>query len=294
MPKSVSVLISNYNHSRFIKALVDQIAYSQLVYPKRLEVIITDSGSDLANQVMIHGMLEEYREVLRMKYVCLDKSAERAANPRFNGYAFCVNVGAQQAAGDVLIHCDSSILIPPTYLEALASPHMERDQLFVRAGLCNIDEKETRLCMAQKMWERGWNSIVAHYKMPRKKSLGRPAWSVTKKAFEVVGGMDESMQTYGAIDDDFVTRLMMSGYNNVEADIYVIHQFHTEDRKNDGVNEGKMHKHCRERTTTVETSSDCDKVMANWTQEEYHSSWRWIHGEKASDWRRFRGQVGWA
>ena len=290
MPESISVLIGNYNHSRFIQALVYRLAYWQSIYPKHLEVIISDSGSNETNQQIIKDMLAEMRGSLRMKYIYLDKSAERKENPRFNGYAFCVNAGAREAQGDVLIHCDSSILVSPTYPQAMSSPHMERERLFVRAGLTNHTEEHTQRAMQEEHYKtKSWDELVADLGKNPRFSLGRPAWSVTKQAFEDVGGMDESMQTYGAIDDDFVTRLMLLGYENVQADVFVIHQFHTEDRKSDGTNERKMRENIKQRKTKVKTSCCCDKMFSNFQDDESWLCWYWINGASARVTRRNMG-----
>lgn len=254
MPSSISMIISNYNHSHMVMRILWQLAHTQRYMPSNFEVIVTDSGSNKENRDIIENMLLCYRMRLNMRYVYVDCSEQRNKDPKFNGYGPCINAAVKNAKYNLICYCDSSILVPPDYLWDLSYPHTESNKRFVRSPLKNANAKQSEEIVKSGSWE-DFDKFGQF-----KQSQGRPSWSVSKKNFINVGGMDESMLYYGSTDDDFVLRLIMNGCDNVMSQSYVLHLFHEEPhRKGDPRNLAIFKEHARNNTKVV-------NVNKNWGQ----------------------------
>ncbi len=226
-PVKTSVIIGNYNHSKMVVRLVDNLFYG-VKRDDETEIIIGDSGSDKENQFIIFDLMEQYKGKFPIKYIYCDLSKERAEIPKFHGAVFCVNAAARVAKHDILIYCDSSIILPPSFLFELSSPHCGSMHGFVRAPLLNInmgdvvenEDDRKQPDYYQKLKDKFWGT----------KSHGRPTWSIRKEDYILLGGMDEEMRYYGIGDDDLVTRCIMRGYGNWMSETEVLHIYHPEPR----------------------------------------------------------------
>jgi glycosyltransferase involved in cell wall biosynthesis len=233
MPQAVSMVVSNYNHSEMLRRLVWLLSQTQKLIPREFELLITDSGSNDENVELVERMLAIFGSQLNIRYVYIDCSDERQADPKFNGYARCVNAGVKLAKHNIIVYADSSILIPDDYLWDLAYPHgTPNARRFVRSPLLNATKEQAKLFNCR--WEK-WQDFS-----PFTPSHGRPSWSIKKQHFMEVGGMDEDMCRYGAVDDDFVLRTIMNSCENLISRSPVLHIYHEE-----------KHRHCDPRNMKI-------------------------------------------
>ncbi len=225
----VSLMVGNFNHSKMVRRFVENIFLSQPIGSREYyEIVVADSGSDAENIAEIKKLMQEFRGVFPFQFVYVDKTEDRCRIPGFHGFSFCVNAGARVANNDILIYCDSSIIVPPYFLAEMTMPHCGGLNGFLKAPLVNLhsepDFDHRDIQYYQKIKEK-YQLINSH---------GRPAWSVKKASFIALGGMDEEMTRYSVVDDDFVCRFIMAGGGNWISESEVIHIYHPEPRDDSG------------------------------------------------------------
>ncbi|RLD09490.1 MAG: hypothetical protein DRI44_08370 [Chlamydiae bacterium] len=254
---TVSFIIGNYNHSDFVNDLLWQIlSYVEIPRGWEVEIIISDTGSrqeeldKIAKFVSKTFELWKQRKIKRVLLVLQDLNPLRIQRPTFHGYSFALNAGVRCADHDIIIYCDSSIIIPKNFIEEMTKIHYA-ETCFLRAGLFNLTKELTEKIRRNRQ-KYNFDIINEQFLSQLKPSLGRPAWSVKRSLFNQLGGMDEEMIDYGAVDDDFVNRIIMCGYKNYQSPIYVFHQWHPERRDtNNNRNFSILTKHIQKRQTIV-------------------------------------------
>jgi hypothetical protein len=111
--------------------------------PEEFEIVVSDTGSTPRHQEAMLGLLEATQGKVKIKYVMKDVNSLRESTPHFHGWSFCINAALKVAEGDVVVYCDSSILIPEDFIYLLTAPHTDQDRLFVRCATYNFSEEET-------------------------------------------------------------------------------------------------------------------------------------------------------
>lgn len=231
MPKSVSLVISNYNHTDMALSLLGRIITFQTIIPSEFEIIVSDSGSMAENVAPILSFMDFNKNKIKLKFVYRDMAyAREKYGPAFHGAGFTMNMAAQVAEGDVLIYCDSSIIVPDNFIFEMAHPHVAPN-FFVRAPLWDIKQENVNIIDKKTLYNMSYAQVLGSIDRSKlKHSMGRPAWSVRLEDYKKIGGMDEDMLYYGVSDDDFVTRLLMIGYKNMMSVSRVIHVWHPQIR----------------------------------------------------------------
>lgn len=248
MVDSVSLVVSNYNHTKMALSLVERIIKFQSILPKQLEIIISDSGSSAEHVADILAFMDLNKDRANLKYVYRDMAfAREKFGPAFHGAGFTMNMAAQVAEGEVLIYCDSSIIVPDNFIFEMAHV-LVAPNFFVRAPLWDIRKENINAVDINSLYDMSYAQVLGSVdKSMLKHSMGRPAWGVRLKDYKLVGGIDEDMVYYGVSDDDLVTRLLMIGFTNIMSRSRVIHVWHPEPRDtHGGFNLCLMHKHIRE------------------------------------------------
>lgn len=230
MPESVSVITGSYNHARFFRSLVHRLVNCQEILPEKYEIVVGDTGSNKENQDIFNEILEEYKGKVLIKYVYINKNNMRHI-PHFHAWSFSINAAIKASVGDIVVYCDSQILVPPRLISSLASPHMEADNIFIRSKTLNFSHQETDVAINEDFYKKPWNEILSLVSK-KKYSLGRTSWGVRREALIKVGGADERFTHYGCHDDDMILRLMLNGYKNMMADVECIHQRHEDTDRN--------------------------------------------------------------
>jgi len=273
MPKFVSIITGNYNHTGFVAQLIHRLYYMQDRLPENFEIIVSDTGSSLRHQEAMFGLLEATQGKVKIKYVMHDMNYLRKDTPHFHGWSFCINAALRVADGDIIVYCDSSILIPENFIYLLAAPHVNQDKLFVRCTTYNFSEKETAQSLRENWYRLPWKDLFERLSK-KKTSLGRSGWSVQRKELLAIRGADERFTHYGCHDDDMIMRLMMNGCKNMMGATSAIHQHHKEDRdSSDKYNETILKKNVFQRriVTNNVTFGRYDWVKMNWRENEEDS-----------------------
>jgi len=260
MPESISVVTGSYNYSHFLRHLIYRMTKVQVALPKKYEIVIADTGSTTEDQEKMLALMEEYRGVVNIKYVMHNKNDIRGSIPHFHAWSFGVNAAFNAAENDVVIYCDSSILVPEDFVLSLGSPHVRHDKLFTRCATYNYNMKETEVSIQEEMYKRPWNEIWALLSK-KKSSLGRSGWSVKRKELLDVRGADVRFTHYGCHDDDLIMRMMMNGCRNMSSDTKAVHQSHSDTDRNarDKYNEKILIQNVRGKVIRPNTQADFER-----------------------------------
>ena len=129
-----SVVVATYDRLFETRRLLEQLD-RQTLAPGGYEVIVVDDGS--AVDVRAHLFPGDFRFTLRV---------ERQVNA---GAAAARQLGADHAAGDVLVFVDDDMQVPPRFLEAHLAYHGSDDRVVVLGRLCP-DEGLGRLPLVER------------------------------------------------------------------------------------------------------------------------------------------------
>lgn len=170
----VSVIIPNYNYGRFISEAIDSVLAQTY---RNIEIIVVDDGSN-----------DETSEVLKIyndKLKWVKQSNQGVANARNNG------VG--ESRGKFIAFLDSDDIWFPEKIEKQIKIFLSDDEIgLVHCGFVDFDNNGNFFEEHLDGLE-GWVALdMLRY---QKKSIlgGGSAVLVTKKAFDKVGGFDQSV-----------------------------------------------------------------------------------------------------
>jgi hypothetical protein len=114
------------------------------------------------------------------------------------------NVGCRQAAGDIFVLHDNDILVPADY--AIRSPDQVAqgwDVVNLKRFIFFLSEEHTREHLAGRapLESRAPSSIMEN-------AEGGGSIAITRRAFDAIGGMDESFVGWGGEDNEFWERAL--------------------------------------------------------------------------------------
>jgi glycosyltransferase involved in cell wall biosynthesis len=193
----VSVIIPTYNRAMTLAGILDDLMAQE--YPAdRLEIVVADDASTDATEQVVQAA--QRRSPFPLLYV-------RCAR---GGPAVARNRGVARATGEVLAFTDSDCRVPPTWV-CNGVRRMEPGVGLVWGPLTpvvNPDRRPGFFCHQNPLHDdRNWNQVY-------------PTANVLylRKAFDEVGGFDESFGTYpwglpkGGEDTDLAWRVKRAGY----------------------------------------------------------------------------------
>lgn len=191
---SVSVIVTNYNHARFLRRRMESVL-SQTLSP--FEVIyLDDCSSDNSGEIVAP--------------FCADPRVRCIENERNSGSPFIqINKGVRLARGDLIWVAEADDFADPRFLEALVA--VLADNPSVGIAYCQstqIDENDSVLAAVDysgfddaQRWRTGY--VASGIEECRKYLLFRntiPNFSAVvfrRKVFEQIGYADESMRLSG-------------------------------------------------------------------------------------------------
>lgn len=194
MPKSVSVVIPTYNYGRFIKETINSVL-DQTCPPS--EIIVVDDGSTDETAAVVGGFVEAVR------YIRQDNAGVCAARNR----------GVSESNSDLIAFLDADDTWEPSNLEKQVA-RFESDEALglVHCGMREFDsETGETIRLYMEGGEEGVADNLLLWEGPV--IVGPGAVTVTRKAFDRVGGFDARMKV--GEDWDFcyrVARLFKIGF----------------------------------------------------------------------------------
>ena len=194
MPKSVSVVIPTYNYGRFIKETISSVL-DQTCPPA--EIIVVDDGSTDETEAVVGAFAEAVR------YIRQDNAGVCAARNR----------GVSESNSDLIAFLDADDTWEPSNLEKQVA-RFESDEALglVHCGMCEFDsETGDTIRLYMEGGEEGVADNLLLWEGPV--IVGPGAVTVTRKAFDRVGGFDARMKV--GEDWDFcyrVARLFKIGF----------------------------------------------------------------------------------
>jgi glycosyltransferase involved in cell wall biosynthesis len=229
-----SVVIPFYNKT-FELNLVLKGLTEQDYDRNKFEVVIVDDGSE--NR--IDDLLKKYSNILNIKYIYLDHTANRGRNR---------NVGVKESQGERIILLDSDI-IPVNNLISAFDDATRNKPKQVSVGFRSLMSNVDRQLLTEAVVENNCeilrrfpaSSDSRYMTVNYEKSTGNKMegkWQllytncvcIPKKEFEAVGGFDEIFsKNWGAEDVELGFRLYQNGCNiEMNEDAHGFHIFHPE------------------------------------------------------------------
>ena len=199
----ISVVVPLYNGRDFIREALDSVL-TQTLPPD--EIIVVDDGSTDDGPDIVADMARSHSMIFLRK-----------AN---GGQSSARNVGIAHANGDLIALLDQDDVWYPHHLATLVKPFTETHALnigWTYSNLDRIDADGSMLIRSFLTW-----LPTAHPKRSMIQCLGQDMFVVpsasliSRKAFQAVGGFDESLSGYE--DDDLFLRMFRAGYENVFID----------------------------------------------------------------------------
>lgn len=261
---TISIVIPAYNVSESIKPCILSIEKSSFnqKFPQKLEVIVVDDGSK-----------DDTWQKLKLIKPNLNHIWLQQDN---NGQAHALNTGISQAQNDIIISCDSDMVLSYFTIEHMALRHANFNNLLIagyrydipgsdkRVSLQHIKNSgiykfstfinDERLNFPQFGIPSSMALITDHYKnfkdgkklrMPNQGDWLLPdlvfgaLFSLSRDVFEEIGGYDERLKGWGCTDGFLAAKAVASG--NYVVPVYSASGFHIhhEDRSEKKLNEFK-------------------------------------------------------
>jgi hypothetical protein len=187
---TVSVVVPMFNKGQHVAASLESIVRAA-AQRGDVEVIVVDHGSTDGSLQIARGYAP--------RVTVLDHRGGTVAAVR--------NVGARSARGHVLSFVDCDCVLPPDYFDVLLAV---LDRTEAGAAGCEVGVP------AAPHWiEKTWDDLHAVRVDGWRHYINSGNFSVTREAFDRVGGWDESMVT--GEDTDICKRLRAAGYGIYEA-----------------------------------------------------------------------------
>jgi len=195
----ISVIIPARNCVQTLAAQLDALAAQ--TYSGDWELLVVDNGSTDGTAALV----ERYRQ--RMDKLRLVPALGR------QGRCYACNTGAAAARGDVFVFCDADDVAAPTWLAALAD---EVATHAVVAGAIEVDSLNQGAPQRPKPFNHARQPVLEFLPYAIGANL-----AIARRAFEQVGGYDESLPIGG--DIDFSWRLQLNGFSLHDAPNAVMH-----------------------------------------------------------------------
>jgi len=189
---SVSIVIATYNRAQFLVETIRSILNQQL---RNFELIVVDDGSTDDTE----RLLAEYRSQLR--YLYQENRGPSAAR----------NLGVRCANADWISIQDSDDLCAPNHLETLygyVKDHPECAMVFANGNYLGGREHNRETIIPRTKSQQLAKSGVKLEDFFEKSILRLQAALISKKAYDAIGGHDESLRI--CMDLDLGFRLLMN------------------------------------------------------------------------------------
>lgn len=200
---SIAAIIPLYNGARYINESLQGVL-AQRLPPD--EIIVVDDGSTDDGPRIVEALASQHPIRLLRK-----------AN---GGQSSARNFGVAHCSSDLIALLDQDDIWYPNHLERLILPFLqptERDLGWVYSNLDEIDEGGrliARCCLRFLPLPNPKRDLFGCLAMDM---FVLPSASlVSRKAFETVGGFDETLSGYE--DDDLFRRIFLAGYDNLYID----------------------------------------------------------------------------
>ncbi len=210
----ISVVIVTYNSAKAVNACLEALAQ------QRCEIVVVDNASQDDTVQRVQAFVA--RQDLRL-----------LVNDRNLGFARAVNQGVRETSGDILLALNPDAIAEPGAVQALLQCLESTHAAAAAGALLDSDGKPARgftfrrlptlstlLCetmLVNQLWpqnpvNRRYRCLDADYS--KQQEVEQPAGAclaITRKAWELIGGFDESFYPVWFEDVDLCKRLLQSG-----------------------------------------------------------------------------------
>jgi hypothetical protein len=233
MPMSATVVVHNWNHSRFLLMLFQ----SFLAMDREnidVDFIITDSGSDKPNVDLIKYILREYKSKLKITFLYHDLDIYREKfnnnNPdgTFHGFPYISNSALLFINKDIHIICDSSNIVNKNWLRALCSPHytFHKERIILKCKGADFTAESTVSLIDKDFKEEYFTLPHTYYGFQAGRGFG---WSLKTNNLKALGGFRHLFSSCGGVDDDLWYRAKLEGFKFFgHKEGFSVHRIHNE------------------------------------------------------------------
>ena len=180
----ISIVTPSFNQAEYLSACMESVLGQ--AYP-RLEYLVLDGGSKDGSREVIA------RQAARLAYWASE--ADR-------GQASAVNKGWARAHGEILGWLNSDDQLAPGALEQVARAYRSNRAAAVIYGDIQEIDAHGRLVHLKHMAGFGVSSLLLG------KNMGQPGVFITRRAYEALGGLDETL--HYALDFDYFLRAWLA------------------------------------------------------------------------------------
>jgi GT2 family glycosyltransferase len=185
-----------------VATLAEQLdALAAQTYGGDWELVVVDNGSTDGTADLVRRCMREH-PWLRL-----------VEARRQQGRCYACNAGAAAARGDVFVFCDADDVAAPTWLAALAAVARDHD---VVAGAVEVERLNQHAPHRPKPFNSTRQPVLEF--LPY--AIGANV-AISRRAYEAVGGYDESLPIGGDIDLSW--RLQLAGFTLADAPDAVMH-----------------------------------------------------------------------
>jgi GT2 family glycosyltransferase len=213
-----SILILTLNGLSYTRLCLDSVFRNTT--SESFEVVIVDQGSKDATRDYLRTLAREHANV---------KVVENDHNV---GFAAGCNQAAKLAEGSMLLFLNNDVIVPPNWLEDLATPMLKFDKL---AGTGPTSNATGELQFDRESVRRVKNvpGDVYSYSASKRQMMGGKVWYFHRLAgfclllkrdvFDEVGGFNDRLTFYE--DDDLCRRIVEHGYRLAIIPAAFVHHF---------------------------------------------------------------------
>jgi glycosyltransferase involved in cell wall biosynthesis len=199
----IAVIIPLYNGEKYIAQALDSVFAQRL---KPAEIVVVNDGSTDGGAAFVEELAARY--------------PIRVLHKANGGQSSARNYGVAHTTSDLIALLDQDDVWYPNHLEQLVRPFLlnsERELGWVYSNLDEIDEHGrliARCCLRFLPLPNPKRDLFGCLAMDM---FVLPSASlISRKAFEEVGGFDETLSGYE--DDDLFRRIFLAGYDNFYID----------------------------------------------------------------------------
>ncbi len=189
----VSVIIPTYGGAEYLKRCVDSVLAQ--TYPNIEIIVVDDNGLNTPNQLLTAKVMEEYKNVPSVKYVCHEVN--------INGSA-ARNTGVKNSKGEYIALLDDDDIFFPTNIEEHMKVLPNLDESFALTYCSGIDEftdTGVKRKMIKTFTGQDLYAILMHYV-----TISSTTICIRRTAWESLGGFDETFKRHQ--DMEFTARVM--------------------------------------------------------------------------------------
>jgi GT2 family glycosyltransferase/transposase-like protein len=213
---SVSIIIVTHNSGDFVGPCLDSVLRNT-TYPN-FEIIVVDSGSRDDTASLIN------------QYVSAHKQVHGFCLPENLGFAAGNNLGVSHSTGEYIVFLNADTLVTSGWLEILIRHHRRDAAIGLLTAVTNFAGNEIKVnvdYVNQAEMEQFASHLNWAYFGKSFDVAVAPLYCalMPKKAWKIVGELDESFGIGMFEDDDLSMRVRKAGYRVVAAEDCFIHHF---------------------------------------------------------------------